>query len=136
MRCELHSDVILSDVFSLPNGPVLDPTILSGLPSSRLLNRDIRIRNPPQAAVDRLLANPATRSALERAKADMAAAASKVGATLDLTSSNQLSTSRTAIVLCSNERVARQACHRHRPPPPNYHLAELFSCCLVPYAQQ
>lgn len=59
--------------------------IRSRLPSSRLLNRDIRIRNPPQAAVDRLLANPATRSALERAKADMAAAASKVrgDATLD-----------------------------------------------------
>lgn len=44
----------------------------------RLLNRDMRIRNPPQAAVDRMLANPATRSALERANADMAAAASKV----------------------------------------------------------
>ncbi|CAN0185913.1 unnamed protein product [Ectocarpus fasciculatus] len=48
-----------------------------GFFSSRLLNRDKRIRNPPQAAVDRMLANPATRSALERANADMAAAASK-----------------------------------------------------------
>eukprot|EP00752_Nemacystus_decipiens_P008293 g7414.t1 len=42
-----------------------------------LLNRDMRIRNPPKAAVDRLLGNAMTRSALERANADMAAAASK-----------------------------------------------------------
>ncbi|CAM9830410.1 unnamed protein product [Pylaiella littoralis] len=42
-----------------------------------LLHRDMRIRNPPQAAVDSMLANPVTRSALEKAKADMAAAASK-----------------------------------------------------------
>lgn len=44
----------------------------------RMLNRDERIRNPPTAAVNRLLTSPATRSALERAKADMAAVASKV----------------------------------------------------------
>ena len=43
-----------------------------------MLNRDIRIRNPPKAAVDKMLASPVTRSALERARADMAAAASKV----------------------------------------------------------
>lgn len=50
-----------------------------------MLNRDIRIRNPPKAAIDRMLASPVTRSALERAKADMAAAASKVStAPLDL----------------------------------------------------
>lgn len=42
-----------------------------------MLNRDIRIRNPPKATIDRMLASPVTRSALERAKADMAAAASK-----------------------------------------------------------
>lgn len=44
----------------------------------RLLHRDMRIRNPPQAAVDRMLGSAMTRSALERANADMAAAASKV----------------------------------------------------------
>lgn len=48
------------------------------LPPRRLLNRDIRIRNPPTSAVDKILTNPSTRSALERAKADMAAAAAKV----------------------------------------------------------